>query len=143
MTDTIAAVMRHTRNYFERARIEGSISVSGGMVSPVPAAPYVYISGSLYHDGAHKVEAGAIAESDTQDETFTGTVWLLHPPADFLLLCDEIATYCEKNPAGSMQSESLGEYSYTRASGSNGVLTWQQAFADQLRPYMHMFTEVG
>jgi hypothetical protein len=143
MSNTIAAVMRHARNYFERARIEGSISVSGGMVSPVPAAPYVCISGSLYHDGVHKVEAGAFADNAAPDETFTGTVWLLHPPADFLLMCEEIATYCEKNPAGALHSESLGEYSYTRASGNNGVLTWQQAFANQLRPYMHMFTEVG
>ena len=58
-------------------------------------------------------------------------------------IAKECAEYEKKNPTGAYTSESFGHYSYSRATGSNGVVTWQAAFADKLRPYRHMYTEVG
>lgn len=139
MKVSIAAVMRHVRNYFERGFIDGEFTVSGGVLTPMPRAPYVAISGSVWHDGVFRVDQ----LRETPEETFTGRVWALHPPDDFVQLCEEIAAYDEKNPAGALQSESFGEYSYTRASGQSGVIGWQGVFAQRLTPYRRMFTEVG
>ena len=143
MGDTVAAVMRHVKNYFERGCIEGEITIRGSAVSPVLPSPWVYISGSLYHDGAYMLQGDNILCGDLPSETFTGKVWQLHPPDDFIALCESIDAFCKQNPAGALTSERLNEYSYTRATGKHGVLTWQEAFADQLNAYRHMFTEVG
>lgn len=139
MAVSIAAVMRHVRNFFERSFIEGEFTVSGGVLNPMPQAPYVAIEGSAYHDGVYRADE---LPKDT-DETFTGRVWALHPPKDFVALCEEIAAYDEKNPASAMQSESFGEYSYTRMGGQSGVIGWQGVFAQRLIPFRRMFTEVG
>lgn len=139
MAVSIAAVMRHVRNYFERGFIEGEFTVSGGVLTPAPRSPYVAIEGSVWHGGVFRVDQ----LRENPEETFTGRVWALHPPDDFVQLCEEIAAYDEKNPAGALQSESFGEYSYTRASGQNGVIDWQTAFAQRLWPYRRMFTEVS
>ena len=143
MTNTIAAVMHECRNFFERSAIEGEISINGGVVSPLVDAPYAYIKGSSSHDGLVRLENGAIAGDAGADETFAGCVWLLYPPAHFLDLCRKVSEFVEKTPVGALQSESLNEYSYTRATGQNGLLTWQEAYASSLVPYRRMFTEVG
>lgn len=143
MTDTIAAVMRHVRNYFVRKRIEGEITVTGGVVSPRVSAPYVYIAGSDTLDGVHAVQDSTIATE--RSETFDGMLWLLYPPGDFLALCREIEQYIAACPVNGLQSETLNEYSYTRASGASGhgVMTWEEAFSSRLLPYRRMFSEVG
>ena len=81
--------------------------------------------------------------ADLPSEDFTGKVWMLYPPDDFLALCEQINQFDEKNPAGALLSESFGDYSYSRGtSGNGGVTTWSEAFADQLAMYRRMFSEV-
>lgn len=142
MAVSISAVMRHVKNYFARGCMDGEFSVSGGKLTPAPASPYIAVSGSAGLDGVHPVSD---LPSDVT-ETFTGRVWLLHPPEDFLALCEKISKYDDANPVGAMQSESFGDYTYRRASvgmnGSGGVASWQTAFAQQLVPYRRMYTEV-
>ena len=139
MAVSIAAVMRHVRNFFERGCIEGEFTVSGGVLTPAPRAPYVAIEGSAFTNGVYHIDE----LKKEQDETFIGRVWYLHPPEDFVSLCEESAKFDEKNPTGSMQSETFGEYSYNRATSNGNVQGWQMAFAQQLIPYRRMFTEVG
>lgn len=143
MTDTITAVMQEVHNFFERGKISGSISITGGMVLPDIKAPYVYIKGSSYHDGLWEAAASSLVGDNFPDETFNGCVWLLYPPRDFLALCGKIAEFEAKTPVGALQSESLGGYAYSLASGQNGVLTWQEAYASRLRPFRRMFKGVG
>lgn len=138
MAVSIAAVMRFVNNYFERAYIDGTFTISGGVLSPAPSAPYVAIEGSAWHGGVYRIDQ----LREQPEETFAGRVWALQPPDDFVRLCEEIAQYDADNPTGALQSESFGEYSYTRASGQNGVIGWQTAFAARLWPYRRMFTEV-
>lgn len=133
-------VMRLVRNFFERERIEGTFTVSGGVLEPMPDAPYIAISGSAWHDGVFP--AGPLPETG-HDERFAGKVWGLHPPDDFLALCEEISSYDAKNPVGAPQSESFGAYSYTRASGGTAGNGWEAAFACRLLPYRRMYTEVS
>lgn len=140
MSVSIAAVMRRVRNFFEREKIEGTFAISGGMLTPSPNAPYWAISGSARYDGVWPENKLPI---DRADETFEGTVWGLHPPDDFLALFEAIKAYDANCPAGSLQSESFGDYSYTRGgAGSNGGFGWESVFDTLLTPYRHMFTEV-
>ena len=136
----VGAVMRHVNNYFEREAMHADfVAGDDGHVTPRPDAPYIAVYGSKHHDGVYKTGTMPIGEH----EAFTGIVWGLYPPKDFIELCEEIAVYCAKNPVSGMLSESFGAYTYTRASGKNGPLTWQEAFADRLRPYRRMFTGVS
>lgn len=140
MAVSIAAVMRRVRNFFEREKIEGTFAISGGMLTPSPNAPYWAISGSARYDGVWPEKQLPI---DRENETFEGVVWGLHPPEDFLQLCEEIQAYDQKNPMGALQSETFADYSYTRASaGSSAGGGWESAFEARLIPYRRMFTEV-
>ena len=106
---------------------------------------YIGIEGSTLHDGVYKYTDDALegADADLPAETFKGRIWLLAPPRSFVSMCERISEYDDKNPAGALQSESFGDYSYTRASGGNGkAATWQQAFATQMFGYRKMYTEV-
>ena len=153
MAISIAAVMRRVRNFFERERIEGTFTIADGVLAPMPDAPYIAISGSAWHDGVFPRDALAgsddaadqltIEQGLEKDETFDGKVWGLHPPSDFLALCEAISEYDAKNPVGAYQSESFGQYSYTRGNvGGTAGNGWEAAFAGQLLPYRRMFTEV-
>lgn len=143
MAVSIAAVMRHVRNFFTRGYIDGEFTVSGGVLTPAPLSPYAAITGSAFYDGVYSM-TDPLPEG--KPETFTGRVWLLHPPDDFVRLCEQISQYDDKNPVGAMQSESFGEYTYRRPvvgmNGSGGLASWQTAFAIHLMPYRRMFTEV-
>lgn len=145
MAVTIAAVMRQVRNYFADEPMVGEIEIRGNGLFPAPDAPFVLIRGSGYHDGVWACMDGYMQDMPEHlpDETFEGAVYPLHPPNDFLDLCREISDFDEKNPAGALQSESFGKYSYTRASGANGgVMDWQTAYRERLRAYVRMFPEV-
>lgn len=137
MTETVAAVMRHCNNYFEREKVEGDFVIDGdGVLSPDLDAPYIAIKGSRYHDGVHA--AGNVPSGP--QELFHGEVYGLCPPPAFIALCGEIKGFEGKHPTGAPVSESFGGYS---VSYRDGAETWQGAFAQRLRPYMRMFTEVG
>ena len=139
MAVSIAAVMRQVRNFFVRGYMDGEFIIGGGVLTPEPPAHFVAITGSAFSDGVYSVFDGFPSSASGK---FTGRVWLLHPPDDFLALCQQISAYDDQNPVGAMQSESFGEYSYTRAVGNSGAIPWQTAFAQQLAPYRRMFAEV-
>lgn len=149
MIVSVGQVMRNINNYFESGYRATSYTIAGGSLSPgdlLAPGMWIAITGSVFHDGAWRMDERLGLKdmpNSTPDETFYGRVWFLHPPAEFLETCKKIAEFAKKTPAGGLQSESFGEYSMTRASGKNGgVLTWQEAFADDLRPYRKMYTEV-
>lgn len=143
MAVCVEQVMRSVNHFFDRACYQGTFTITGGRIAlplDLPDNAWIAISGSMFHDGVHEMHSDHALPAP--DEAFTGKVYILHPPQAFLELCRQIDAYDEKTPAGALQSESFGNYSYTRASGANGVKTWQEAFAAQLRPYRRMFTEV-
>ena len=146
---SVGAVMRHVNNYFESGYRATTYSIEGGKLSPTEVfAPgmYVAISGSLFYDGVWKLgdEFELVWRKEgTPNETFFGRVWYLQPPADFLNLCEKIAEFARNTPVTDVQSESFGAYSVTHKSGKNGgILTWEEAFENELQPYRRMFTEV-
>lgn len=146
MAVSVAAVMRHIRNYFDRGYRYGDFSIIGGALTPAPDSAYVYIAGSVLHDGVWEMSGNMLldAPDGLRDESFSGRVYELHPPGDFLALCREISEYDDKNPVGAMQSESFGDYSYTRAYATQKAAQgWQGAYFERLSPYRRMVTEVG
>ena len=151
MVNTVCEVMRYCANFFEHGYIDADFTVSeDGVLSPIDgivSGQYVAVQGSTLHDGVYRIEGGRLdaGSAFVPAEVFSGRIWLLHPPADFLNVCRMVEAF--ENASGKVngpfQSESFGAYSYTRASGANGgLLTWQEAFSSRLRPYVKMFTEV-
>lgn len=146
MAVSVAQVMRQCRNYFEIGYIDGTFRITGNALSDVPGGHWVYISGSLYHDGVWELCEGYLTGRDVSglnDEEFDGRVWLLNPPPEFLDMCKAIKEYEEKNPVGALVQEKFGEYSYMRGqAGTARDASWQSAFGPSLAPYRRMFTEV-
>ena len=140
MAVTIGSVMRHCRNYFERGYFDGEITIKNGAVTSLALADgrYIAISGSAYNDGVYKIGTDTMT-----DEVFTGRVWLLSPPADFVALAEEIRAWDEKNAPSVYTAENFGEYSYSRAGdGSGGVATWQSVFSARMRNYQKLSSGV-
>ena len=89
----------------------------------------------MFNDGVHKF---GDTEDALTDEEFNGSVWLMKVPQDFLNLATEIEDWCKtysEKVSSPYQSESFGGYSYSKASGSKGNITWQDAFATRLSMY--------
>lgn len=146
MAVSVAAVMKKCRNYFETGYMDGSFRITGNKLLDVPDARYVYISGSMFHDGVWEVSQGYLTGRDVSgldNEEFSGRVWFLNPPADFLDLCETIKVYEEKNPVGALVQERFGEYSYMRNMRSGSDTGWQATFRNALAPYCRMFSEVS
>lgn len=140
MAVTIGSVMRHCRNYFERGYIDGDFTIENGAITFPSLADgrYIAISGSACNDGVYKIGTDTMT-----DEVFTGRVWLLSPPADFVALAEDIRAWEEKNAPSVYTSENFGEYSYSRAGdGAGGVATWQSVFSARMRNYQKLSSGV-
>ena len=140
----IEKVMKHIRNFFEVGYVDGDFEITAnGEILPSDGlnGQYIAIEGSTYNNGVHVLNDDKSIECE-HAERFTGRVWILHPPKAFVELCEQIEEYNKKTPVSAFVSESFGGWSGTRATGSHGVMTWHDAFANELSDYRKMFTEV-
>ena len=146
MAVSIAAVMRHCRNFFEVGYLDGTFRITGNALPDAKDAHYVYISGSMYHDGVWEICNGYMTGKSIEgleDEEFDGRVWLLAPPVDFLETVKQMQEYEEKNPISALSSETFGGYSRTWAMGGKpSDRSAMAVFRDSLAPYIRMYTEV-
>lgn len=141
----IGEICAEIKNYFvyKNDIHIGDWVISNGQISPILDLPtgYIRIVGSRLNDGVHKV-----SDLNLVDESFHGGIWIMSPPADFILLVKEIEDWQEKNGKSDsaamspFQSESFGGYSYSKASGGNSsgssiVPTWQSVYASRLNRY--------
>lgn len=144
MLKSLSAVMRQCRNYFETGYIDGTFQITGNVLTGVSGAHFVYISGSIYHNGVWELCDGYLTGRDVDglhDEEFDGRVWLLDPPPDFLDLCKAIDDYETANPMSPIIRETFGGYSREWAESMMGK-TGSAVFAHLMAPYKRMFTEV-
>lgn len=144
MTVTIPQIMRDIRNGFPAWMREGTWQIQSGTLTPSDALPdegWVVLEGTACQDGIHQVSKGGVVEG-AADERWTGRVWLLAPPEDFLALCRQIADWAAQAPEAGVLRESFGAYSRTAVTTGGRPVTWQEAFAQALRPYRRMFSEV-
>lgn len=136
-------VCQYLRNWFTRAIWLGDYKIVGGVLTyangealPLLEGQYYRIVGSVLNDGVHNT-----ADMLT-DEEFSGAVWSMAIPPDFLQLVEDISMWVTDNAKtinSPYQSESFGGYSYTLKSngGTSGAEagTWQSQFAARLSPW--------
>lgn len=144
MTVSVAAVMRHCRNYFETGYLDGTFRITCNALFGADGARWVYISGSMQHNGVWQVQDGYLVGRSVEglmDEEFDGRVWFLDPPDDFLELVKEMQVYEEKNPVTALVRERFGNYERQLDAAQMGK-SWDVAFNASLIRYKRMFTEV-
>ena len=139
MTIKVSDVMRHVRNHFIRDALEGDFTQASGVLTPAEAftaGMWIAVTGEGAPCGVYQLnEAGGIP--NLGDVTFSGRIYRLDPPADFIRLCGDIGCWAAANPDPGVESEKLGAYSVSRK-----ACTWQEAFAPALHPYRRMYEEV-
>ena len=131
---TLTDFCETTRNWFDVSRhigeftiTDGTLVTSGSQFSPY--TDYIRIVGSHKNDGV-------VAVNDIlQNEEFNGAIWELAIPKAVLELVDKINGWEQKNQSvidSPYQSESFGEYSYSKSSGTDGALSWKSQFKNEL-----------
>ena len=139
MTIKVSDVMRHVRNHFIQRSISGAFSHTDGRLTPdehFRPGMWIAVTGDGAPSGVFQLdENGGI--HGLEDTDWTGTVYLLAPPADFIRLCGDISCWAAAHDDPAVSSERFGEYSVARQ-----PVTWETAFAPALAPYRRMFAEV-
>lgn len=157
---SMTTICADIKNYFLKDKVtpstciySGEYTISSGNVTPsdfLKEGQYFRICGSDLNDGVWlnttKGRQGLV------DETFTGTIWAMSVPKDFIELCERIDAWATVNQAPTsvnmsvFTSESFSNYSYNKGSGGgsksgiNGAATtWQTVFYDELTPYRREF----
>jgi len=129
---TMLELCMECRNFFKPDIYSGTFTITGGVLEPLPAIPegaYIRIVGSTFNDGVYQYGASGLA-----DETFTGAVWLMHVPPDFVALLTDIneweaanltaiATATAEVLAGPYSSESFAGYTYQKKTSLGDVAT--------------------
>lgn len=114
-------IMKSIKNFFpdNSHQITGRFTISDNVIEPFVSlceGQYFLIEGSAVNDGVYQKGAELV------DEEFEGTIIPLKIPRDFLTLVEEIEQTAKSEKPSTMQSESFGGYSYTRATTSTGQL---------------------
>ena len=151
METTLTTVCRHLRNFFKSTKESGEFSLAGGKITlkgKYLAGQYVLLSGKILADGIYKITAADngvyTLDGAAIDEEWTGDVYGLRMPTEFLELVEQINTAVAKEKKnagnGNVRSENWVNYSYTLASGDGGKpITWKEAFASRLTPWRKMY----
>lgn len=152
----ISELCAEVRNYFLKDKItpqtcihSGTFTVSDGTITPsdfLKDGQYFRIVGSDLNERVFLNTSEGLA--DLKDEVFSGSVWAMSVPPQFIALAAEIDEWRKKNETpdsvtySAMASENFGIYGYskdTSAGSKSGVSgaarTWQTMFYDRLSPY--------
>lgn len=139
MTVKVSDVMRYVRNHFVRSSVAGHWTHVDGRLTPADGfAPgmWIAVTGENAPSGVFQLdEYGGIPNQP--DTSWTGVIYRLDPPADFIRLCGDIGYWAAANPDPAVTGETLGAYKVSRR-----AVTWETAFAPALLPYRRMFSEV-
>lgn len=143
----LTQICQYLRNWFVRESIVGKFVVAGGEISfadgtalPLLPEQYYRVIGSVFNDGVKQYEVDTLHD----EPTFTGAVWSMAVPPDFIELVAEIEKWCGDNAqalSSPYASESFGGYSYSLRSGGgssgagDGALSWQGQFSARLGPW--------
>lgn len=124
--NTLTELCQDLRNYFDRARYIGHITLDAdggvfcnGVAIGLAEGQYFRVIGSVFADGVH-----VYPDTETTAESFTGAVWAMAVPPDFLALVQEIEdwnTNARPKMLGPYSSENLSSsgYSYQRQSAED------------------------
>lgn len=128
------------RNYFLAHREadihSGDFAIANGALNVdfLVSGQYFRIIGSALNDGVWKYGVDTL-----KNEEFSGAVWAMSVPNSFIVLSEEIESWCTNNAAAIASpytSESFAGYSYSKATGRNGTgLSWKDQFATRLNAF--------
>lgn len=139
-------------NFFDRnqPKFKDDFSISSGKItnadflSTIKENQYFRILGSVFNDGVYQYSD----KLELVDEDFSGAIWLMAIPREFLSLVKEIEAWQAKNGGvdsaamSPFYSESFGGYSYSKSAGSvsdkGASTTWQNAYRNRLNIYRRM-----
>ena len=140
----LTEICAEIKNYFtyDEDKIFGTFTIEGGVfIPPIDfKTEYYRIAGSRKNDGVYKVGDTSVV---LKDETFTGVIWQMSVPADFLMLAKKIDDWNKKNGQADsvamspFNSESFGGYSYSKSGGyaSDSGVSWKKTFGAELNRY--------
>jgi len=142
------SVMREVRNFFEYTVEIGEFEIAGSVITLLDEylpGQYILITGSILNDGLYLLHDDLYTLDGAVDEIFTGIIYGLRVPRDFVELSNEIIEFNKKAGTNSdLVSESFGTYSYRVATTTDGMRAgWNVVFADRLREFRHMFTTIN
>lgn len=145
----LTEICQYLRNWFERDIIVGNFQVLDGVLVatnnttlPILSGQYYRIAGSIFNDGVHIMDE--VTDVLKDEPVFSGAIWLMAIPPNFLALVEDIEEWTTKNVDAvnsPYQSESFGGYSYSLRSaggatdGESGGVTWQNQFKARLSPW--------
>ena len=101
---TMGELCAECRNWFTRGVIRGRFTVRNGELSPldgIEPGTWIRIVGSIHNDGVYQYPHGEFT-----DEEFSGAVWILAIPPDFVALQKDIDAW-EKDSAAALASLKL------------------------------------
>lgn len=132
----VGEVMKHVKNYFSTQSHHGTFTIEDGQII-LPFATdgqYLLIEGTRLNGNMKVIQYPSY---DLKDETFEGFITELNPDEEFLKLCEDIETWCEKNSdVGVFESESFDGYSYKRATNQDGSFqSWRDIFRSRLNTW--------
>lgn len=142
MEKTLTKVCEYLNNYFWRTKIEGKFVIEDGSieVTSLKEGQYFRILGSDLNDGVYVYPA-----TDLKDEEFEGAIWSMAVPQTVIDLLPQIEEWeslygSASSPALSpFNSESFGNYSYSKGSASSGVSNgFATAFGAKLAPFRRL-----
>jgi hypothetical protein len=145
-------VMREIRNFFLLTAENGDFTVSNGhmsLVNSYTVGQYVLVETTFGKQTIHVIseaesEGTYVLSPSLPDGTFTGTLYGLSVPEDFVALCKEIHLFNEKNDASVIIHENVnGVYAHTKGSGKKGApICWVEVFERRLRPFKKHFLDM-
>lgn len=145
MLPMLTELCQELRNWFDRKRIFGTITIRNGCISvdgreiaELKYGMYFRIVGSFFNDGVHQNPS-----CDLQDETFDGAVWLMAIPKPVVELAEDIAVWQEKYGAAAASPyafESYGGYMYSKSGNKGGAgvgyySSWKSAFGSRMNAW--------
>lgn len=143
----IGPICRELRNYFTQQSDKhwGTYTIENGNINASFLIPYQYfaIFGSKLNDGVYVNDAKGLAS--LKDEIFTGSVWDMHVPAEFIALCEDLDKFNTKVDELQLidkgyASESWGGYSYSLSSSAPAsMIMWQ----DRLNRSLNMWRKLN
>lgn len=129
-------ILHEIKNYFVLNKYQGEYKIANGeiLLPFLMEGQYFRICGSIFNDGVHRYP-----EKWLTDEEFTGEIWAMAIPAEFMELVRDIENWQDKygeEVSKPYSSESFGGYSYSKASGGSdggsAQITWQSNFRSRL-----------
>ena len=121
-------LMNYCNNYFaiygesgEHVLTENSVKINLKAYTGM----FLLIRGSLYNDGLYKIidTSGEHLRVDSFiPEMFEGSIYICKPPKAFIELSKKINEYKANEKKDNITHETLGNYSYTKATNSKGAV---------------------